>query len=66
MWRPLRHGVHTLRTLARREDASVEIEYVLTLALVILPLILTVPAVLTVTNASFYRRADLVLSSPYP
>ena len=50
----------------RREDASIEVEYVLILAFVIVPLCLVLPAIIISTNANYFGRLDFWVNLPFP
>jgi len=49
-----------------REDAAVEVEYMLILAFVIVPLSLLLPGVIIATNASYFERLDYWVNLPFP
>ncbi len=50
----------------RSQDASAEVEYLLTMALVIVPLCLVMPGPIIAYNAMFFERLDLWINLPFP
>ena len=50
----------------RRQDAAVEVEYVLIMAFVIVPLSLALPGFIIWTNREFFERLDFWTHLPFP
>ncbi len=55
-----------LRRFLSDDRATSDVEYILLVALVILPLCLIIPYVIIDTNASFFDRINIFVNLPFP